>query len=139
MKVERHPGPWIGPDTELARACAMVAIRDYGTDGAVTHQRIMTDGVWNDHVAVQAALAAIHYLRSSLPTLIIERAEQACRYVAKNNESAMGQEERDSEHGKGFLTACEVCEQAIGEHVKRHIDDDIARAVAAASTPAGEG
>jgi hypothetical protein len=65
MKVERHPGPFIGPDAELARACAMAAIVDYGSDDAVTHQRILKDGVWNDHVAVQAALAAIHYLRNN--------------------------------------------------------------------------
>jgi hypothetical protein len=63
--VERHPGPWIGPDAELARACAMAAIKDYGTDDPDTHQRILKDGIWNDHVAVQAALAAIHNLRKA--------------------------------------------------------------------------
>ena len=61
--VERHSGPWIGPDAQLARDCAIAAIRDYGTDDPETHQRIMRDGVWNDHVAVQAALAAIHNIR----------------------------------------------------------------------------
>lgn len=65
MEVERHPGPWIGEDAELARACAMAAIRDYGSDDPDTHQRILTNGVWNDHVAVQAALAAIHNLRKA--------------------------------------------------------------------------
>ncbi|WP_315804050.1 hypothetical protein [Bradyrhizobium sp. SZCCHNS3002] len=63
--VERHPGPWIGPDAELARACAMAAIKDYGDDDPATLQRILRDGVWNDHVAVQAALAAIHHLRKT--------------------------------------------------------------------------
>ena len=63
VAVERHPGPWIGPDAELARACAMAAIKDYGDDDPETLQRILRDGVWNDHVAVQAALAAIHHLR----------------------------------------------------------------------------
>ena len=62
-KVERHPGPFIGEDAELARACAMAVIPDYGSDDAVTHARIMKNGIWNDHVAVQAALTAIHYIR----------------------------------------------------------------------------
>jgi hypothetical protein len=64
IKVEKHPGPFIGPDAELARACAMAVIPFYGNDDADTHQRIMCDGVWNDHVAVQAALAAIHHLKT---------------------------------------------------------------------------
>lgn len=64
-EVKRHPGPFSGPDAELARACAIAAIKDYGTDDPATHQRIMTGGVWNDHVAVQAALAAIHNLRKA--------------------------------------------------------------------------
>lgn len=65
VKAERHPGPFIGPDAELARACAMVTIQDYGNDDPDTHQRIMRDGIWNDHVAVQAALTAIHSIRKS--------------------------------------------------------------------------
>ncbi len=63
LEVERHPGPFSGPDAELARACAMAVIPWYGNDDAATHQRIMANGIWNDHVAVQAALAAIHHLR----------------------------------------------------------------------------
>jgi hypothetical protein len=62
FKVEKHPGPFLGPDADLARACAMAVIPWYGTDDEVTHQRIMQNGIWNDHVAVQSALAAIHYL-----------------------------------------------------------------------------
>jgi hypothetical protein len=46
----------------------MAAIKDYGTDDPVTHQRIMQKGVWNDHVAVQAALAAIYNLRKAAET-----------------------------------------------------------------------
>ena len=64
MKVEKHPGPFTGHDAELARACAMAVIPFYGDDDEVTHQRIMKDGVWNDHVAVQAALACIHYFKT---------------------------------------------------------------------------
>jgi hypothetical protein len=63
-KVERHPGPFSGADAELARACAMAVIPFYGSDDKVTHARIVKNGVWNDHVAVQAALAAIHYLKT---------------------------------------------------------------------------
>lgn len=68
MKVVKHPGPFVGPDAELARACAMAVIPWYGNDDAVTHQRILKDGIWNDHVAVQAALAAIHHLKSQPAT-----------------------------------------------------------------------
>lgn len=64
-QIERHPGPWIGEDAEFARACAMAAVKDYGDDDVETHQRILKNGVWNDHVAVQAALAAIHNLRKA--------------------------------------------------------------------------
>lgn len=69
QKVERHPGPFIGPDAELARACALAVIVDYGNDDPVTHARILKNGIWNDHVSVQAALTAIHYIRKhGLPT-----------------------------------------------------------------------
>lgn len=64
-KVERHPGPFTGPDAELARACAMITIPDYGNDDPDTHQRIMRDGIWNDHIAVQTALTAIHSIRKA--------------------------------------------------------------------------
>lgn len=61
--VEKHPGPFIGPDAELACAVAMAVIPWYGNDDAATHKRIMTNGVWNDHIAVQSALAVIHHIR----------------------------------------------------------------------------
>lgn len=64
IKIEKHPGPFIGPDIELARACAMAVIPFYGNDDEVTYRRILKNGVWNDHVAVQSALAAIHHLKS---------------------------------------------------------------------------
>jgi hypothetical protein len=70
--IERHPGPFTGPDAELARAIAMAVIPWYGNDDATTHQRIMQNGIWNDHIAVQAALAAIHHLR---PRIIEECAK----------------------------------------------------------------
>lgn len=63
QRVERHPGPWMGPDAILAKECAMATIRDYGDFDGDTHQRVLKDGIWNDHVSVQAALAVIHTLR----------------------------------------------------------------------------
>ena len=78
-EVQRHPGPWTGPDAELARACAIAAIKDYGDDDPETYQRIMTNGVWNDHVAVQAALAAIYNLN-------IGRAGESGRAVIRNGQ-----------------------------------------------------
>lgn len=61
--IERHPGPFRGPDAELARACAMAVIPYFGTDDPLVHARILSQGVWNDHVAVQSALAAIRHIR----------------------------------------------------------------------------
>lgn len=52
----------------------------------------------------------------------IERAEQACRYVLKHQNF-----EGESEYQDGFEIACEVCEKAIAEHVRRHIEADLAR------------
>lgn len=48
----------------------------------------------------------------------IEEAEQACRYVAKHNEHNM----EESLYKDGFLLACELCEEAIGRHLLRHLD-----------------
>jgi len=64
MKIQRHPGPFVGYDAELARAAAMSVIEWYGNDSPITHQRILKNGIWNDHVAVQSALAAIYHLRT---------------------------------------------------------------------------
>lgn len=63
--VERHPGPFIGADVELARACAIVTIPYYGNDTPEEHQRIMAGRIWNDHIAVQTALTVIHSIRKA--------------------------------------------------------------------------
>lgn len=63
MKIERHPGPFTGPDQELAAACAMEVIPWYGDFDEATHKRAMENGIWNDHISVQTALAVIHTLR----------------------------------------------------------------------------
>ena len=65
IKVEKHPGPFSGPDAELARSCAMAVIEWYGADDPITMERIRKNGIWNDHIAVQSALAAIHHLKGS--------------------------------------------------------------------------
>lgn len=65
IKAERHPGPFIGPDVELARACALATIPYYGNDTPEEYQRIMAGGIWNDHIAVQTALTAIHSIRKA--------------------------------------------------------------------------
>jgi len=93
VDAERHPGPWIGADAELARACTMVAIKDYGNDDSDTHQRILKDGVWNDHVAVQAALAAIHSIRKS--ALSVPRVEPVASYDVAFHENVLDKLEAD--------------------------------------------
>jgi len=56
---------------------------------------------------------------------VIERAEQACRYVLKHNEDAWSGDERTAYH-QGFEAACEICARAIRSHVMTHIQADIA-------------
>jgi hypothetical protein len=57
-----------------------------------------------------------------LVRLVVERAEQACRYAWKHNSDRL---EHDR-YADGFETGCEVCEKAIAEHVARHIAQDLA-------------
>jgi hypothetical protein len=61
----KHPGPFLGPDADLARACARVAVADYGDDAGEAYERIMAGNIWNDHVAVQAGLSVIASLRAA--------------------------------------------------------------------------
>lgn len=69
--AEKHPGPFMGPDVELARACAKIAVSDYGDDTGEAFDRIMAGDIWNDHVAVQAALSAIYSLRGMKNALVL--------------------------------------------------------------------
>jgi hypothetical protein len=55
--------------------------------------------------------------------LVIERAEQACRYVLKHQDFT----EDDTAYAQGFEGACSVCENAIREHVMRHVAEDISK------------
>ena len=58
--------------------------------------------------------------------LVIERAEQACRYAFKHQEFT----DRDTEYGRGvedgWETGSLTCEGAIEKHVLKHINEDIA-------------
>lgn len=60
---ELHPGPFVGEDLEIARAAATLAIERYGDFDAETMRLFRQNGIWNDHVSVQAALAVVHYMR----------------------------------------------------------------------------
>ena len=55
---------------------------------------------------------------------VIERAEQACRYVLKDNEEAWSGDKRTAYH-QGFEAACEICARAIRSHVLTHIPADV--------------
>jgi hypothetical protein len=56
--------------------------------------------------------------------LVIERAEQACRYALKHQNF---DSDTDPEYRSGWEVAAEVCEGAIRDSVMRHIKDDLAR------------
>jgi hypothetical protein len=102
-------------------------IKDAADDGAQDHCS------WT--MANRAAVAVSKRLQSveripadyqqMLIDLVIERAEQACRYALKyqNFDS-----DTDPEFRSGWEVAASVCEGAIRESVMRHLKDDLARA-----------
>ena len=53
--------------------------------------------------------------------LVIERAEQACRYAFKHQDFS----EDDKIYGEGFEVGCGVCEAAIRTSVMNHIAQDL--------------
>lgn len=71
--------------------------------------------------------AALAIAEADIINLVIERAEQACRYVFKrqNFEADSGQ------YALGFEVACQVCERAIRRQVMSHLEKDIAAAIRA--------
>lgn len=107
IKIARHPGPFVGPDAELARAAAMAVIPWYGDDDETTHQRILKDGVWNDHVAVQAALAAIHHLKAAHDRRVTELLEANTREVERRRkaEEALSSIEADASMLEAAISA----------------------------------
>jgi NAD-dependent oxidoreductase involved in siderophore biosynthesis len=54
----------------------------------------------------------------------IDRAEQACRYVLKQNEESWSGQERSAYH-QGFEDACEVCARAVRTHILTHVQADL--------------
>lgn len=60
-------------DLDAARAIASAAVEVYGMDEGADLDRIRAGQIWNDHVAVQAALAAIRLARADL--LVLRDAE----------------------------------------------------------------
>lgn len=54
--------------------------------------------------------------------LVVERAEQACRYALKHQDFNGA----DAGYISGWETAVAVCEGAIRRHVMAHIEKDIA-------------
>ena len=66
----RRFGTASADDLEAARAIAMGAIEMYGDLNEAEMKDAEERGIWNDHVAVQAALAAIRMMREELMPLI---------------------------------------------------------------------
>lgn len=66
IEMEKHPGPFMGPDTEFARAVAAAVVEWYGDDTEQALERIRVGQIWNDHIAVQAALATVHNIKKRI-------------------------------------------------------------------------
>lgn len=84
----------------------MAVIPWYGNDDEVTHQRIVKDGIWNDHVAVQAALAAIHHLTKA-PT-----------------DRATPQQQLDFLMGEARKALAVIAGLPLQEYFRRHAEGD---------------
>jgi len=59
-----------------------------------------------------------------LVRLVVERAEQACRYVVKHQD--FSQSERA--YADGFRVGSKVCEMAIANHIERHFETILSEA-----------
>jgi hypothetical protein len=71
---------------------------------------------------------ALNAEQQKIVDAVIERAEQACRYVLKHNETAWsGDGEPSDDYKSGFEVASKVCEGAIRDAVMRHIEADLAQ------------
>lgn len=73
----------------------------------------------------------------ALMDMIIERAEQACRYVVKHCDGSW--DDVNAQYREGFETAAELCEGAIRGHIERHIEKDLSAARQARTQGPGEG
>lgn len=61
--------------------------------------------------------------QQQLVDLVIERAEQACRYALKHQNFVRS--ETHEEYRSGWEVAAHVCEGAIRDHVMTHIERDL--------------
>ena len=59
-----------------------------------------------------------------LVRLVVERAEQACRYVVKHQDFS----ESDPAYAAGFRVGSNVCEMAIADHIERHLETILSEA-----------
>lgn len=59
-----------------------------------------------------------------LVRLVVERAEQACRYVVKHQDFS----ESDLAYADGFRVGSKVCEMAIADHIERHLETILSEA-----------
>jgi hypothetical protein len=55
----------------------------------------------------------------------VSRAEQACRYALKHQDFS----DTPTNYRNGWEVGAEVCKGAIADHVERHIEDIIAKAL----------
>lgn len=97
----------------LANACALVDQRDQLERGLA----VASDEISRLERELVAAPSA--KVPQSVVDEIIERAEQACRYVWKHQEMEPG------EYAQGFENACGICEKAIRASVMQHLAEDI--------------
>lgn len=56
---------------------------------------------------------------------VVARAEQACRYAIKHQDFS----ESDHEFKAGWIVAANVCKESISEHVERHYESVLGKAI----------
>lgn len=66
----------------------------------------------------ETARAAIAATMPKIVDLVIDAAEQACRYALKHQNFGAAAREDDASYVEGFAIGCEVCEGAIRRHVE---------------------
>jgi hypothetical protein len=95
-------------------------------DSVVRHRASVNTN--NEALRIQIAASirvAEDDARKMVIDLVIERAEQACRYALKHQNF---NSDTDPEYRSGWEVAASVCEGAIRPQVERHIADDVVRA-----------
>jgi hypothetical protein len=96
-EARRRFGQQSAEQLEIARACATAAHEDYSDFDALTFDRFKKDGIWNDDVAVQSALAALQMAEALSPPPVVE--EAGLRDALEGAEEALGLLFHDYEPG----------------------------------------